>query len=64
MVSFQVITDGKTPPLPPQSIDVKPVYTKEDVAAVPDEVPGQFPFTRGPYASMYTKRPWTIRQVC
>ena len=24
--------------------------------------PGQFPFTRGPYAEMYTKRPWTMRQ--
>jgi methylmalonyl-CoA mutase len=27
-----------------------------------DEVPGVYPFTRGPYASMYTNRPWTIRQ--
>lgn len=26
------------------------------------EVPGVYPFTRGPYASMYTNRPWTIRQ--
>ena len=28
-----------------------------------EELPGEFPFTRGPYASMYTVRPWTIRQV-
>ena len=27
-----------------------------------DELPAEFPFTRGPYASMYTGRPWTIRQ--
>ena len=28
-----------------------------------DEIPGSYPYTRGPYATMYTKRPWTIRQV-
>eukprot|EP00658_Telonema_sp_P-2_P076532 TRINITY_DN6716_c0_g1_i1.p1 TRINITY_DN6716_c0_g1~~TRINITY_DN6716_c0_g1_i1.p1 ORF type:complete len:671 (-),score=201.75 TRINITY_DN6716_c0_g1_i1:222-2234(-) len=27
-----------------------------------DEVPGVFPYTRGPYATMYTNRPWTVRQ--
>lgn len=26
------------------------------------QYPGVYPFTRGPYASMYTGRPWTIRQ--
>lgn len=45
-----------------QGIDVKPVYTKDDVANVPKEIPGKFPYTRGPYASMYTNRPWTVRQ--
>ena len=46
-----------------QGVAVKPVYTSADVA--PDaasELPGVFPFTRGPYATMYTKQPWTIRQ--
>ncbi|KAJ3049469.1 hypothetical protein HK097_009548 [Rhizophlyctis rosea] len=41
---------------------VKPLYTKADVAEVPDEIPGKYPYTRGPYASMYTFRPWTVRQ--
>nr|CAG8460882.1 2682_t:CDS:10 [Entrophospora candida] len=45
-----------------EGIDVKPVFTKADVENVADEVPGKYPFTRGPYASMYTARPWTIRQ--
>ncbi|KAI9357281.1 methylmalonyl coenzyme A mutase-like protein [Zopfochytrium polystomum] len=45
-----------------EGIAVKPVYTKADVADLEPEIPGKFPFTRGPYASMYTNRPWTIRQ--
>ncbi|KAJ3343232.1 hypothetical protein HDU93_009216 [Gonapodya sp. JEL0774] len=45
-----------------EGIDVKPLYTKDDVADIPKEIPGKFPFTRGPYASMYTYRPWTVRQ--
>ncbi len=43
-------------------IEVKPVYTEEDVAGLELELPGEFPFTRGPYADMYRGRPWTIRQ--
>ena len=27
-----------------------------------EEEPGEFPYTRGPYATMYTHRPWTVRQ--
>lgn len=46
----------------PEGISIKPVYTKTDTAAVEDELPGVFPFTRGPYPTMYTYRPWTIRQ--
>ncbi len=42
-------------------IEIKPVYTAEDVSA-PPEAPGEFPFTRGPYPTMYRGRPWTIRQ--
>ncbi|KAG9287437.1 hypothetical protein G9A89_023809 [Geosiphon pyriformis] len=45
-----------------EGIDIKPVYTKADTENVADEIPGKFPYTRGPYASMYTARPWTIRQ--
>lgn len=41
---------------------MKPLYTKDDVKDLSDELPGQYPYTRGPYASMYTHRPWTIRQ--
>ena len=42
-------------------IEVKPVYGPED-AAGPGGLPGQFPFTRGPYADMYRGRAWTMRQ--
>ncbi len=43
-------------------IEIKPVYTEEDVAGPSLEAPGEFPFTRGPYRDMYRGRPWTIRQ--
>src|SRR5262245_48095408 len=43
-------------------IDLKPVYTTEDAADLKLGTPGEFPFTRGPYADMYRGRPWTIRQ--
>ncbi|EGG21909.1 methylmalonyl-coenzyme A mutase [Cavenderia fasciculata] len=46
----------------PEGIAIKPLYMQSDVKDVQDEVPGQFPFTRGPYATMYSHRPWTIRQ--
>lgn len=46
----------------PEGLDIKPVYTKADTAGVADELPGVFPYTRGPYPTMYTFRPWTIRQ--
>jgi len=47
----------------PEGVEIKPVYSSEDVpenAAL--EMPGLAPFTRGPRATMYTNRPWTIRQ--
>jgi methylmalonyl-CoA mutase N-terminal domain/subunit len=43
-------------------IEVKPVYTEKDVDGLDPGLPGQFPFTRGPYKDMYRGRPWTIRQ--
>ncbi len=42
-------------------IEVKPVYTRADVQT-DLELPGEYPYTRGPYADMYRGRPWTIRQ--
>ena len=46
----------------PEGIEVRPLYTAEDVAGIDPGLPGFAPYTRGPYASMYTGRPWTIRQ--
>jgi methylmalonyl-CoA mutase N-terminal domain/subunit len=43
-------------------IEVEPVYTSDDVAGLELEPPGEYPFTRGPYPTMYRGRPWTIRQ--
>ncbi|KAJ1988714.1 hypothetical protein GGI25_004779 [Coemansia spiralis] len=45
-----------------EDIPVKPVYTTDDVQGLAKELPGVYPYTRGPYATMYTYRPWTIRQ--
>src|SRR5512143_2267023 len=42
-------------------IEVEPVYGRDD-AKGPAELPGEFPFTRGPYPDMYRGRPWTMRQ--
>ena len=44
----------------PEGIPVRPVYSAAD--ALDPGLPGFEPYTRGPYASMYTGRPWTIRQ--
>jgi len=48
----------------PEGIAVQPLYTSEDLENLGYEetLPGIFPFVRGPYATMYTNRPWTIRQ--
>ncbi|CEA05029.1 Methylmalonyl-CoA mutase large subunit [Metalysinibacillus saudimassiliensis] len=47
-----------------EGIDVKDVYTKEDLAGVKHlkDVSGVAPNTRGPYPTMYVARPWTVRQ--
>jgi methylmalonyl-CoA mutase N-terminal domain/subunit len=47
-------------------LPVERVYTPEHVAGTPFErigLPGQYPFTRGPYPTMYRARPWTMRQI-
>lgn len=48
----------------PEGIDVKPLYTAADIKDLPyaDTMPGLAPFVRGPKATMYAGRPWTIRQ--
>ncbi len=48
----------------PDGITVKPLYTAADTANLPhaDTLPGFEPFLRGPQATMYAVRPWTIRQ--
>jgi methylmalonyl-CoA mutase len=48
----------------PEGIAVKPLYTSADTASLPhtDTLPGFAPFVRGPQATMYAVRPWTIRQ--
>jgi methylmalonyl-CoA mutase len=48
----------------PDGITVKPLYTAADLQGLPhaDTLPGFEPFLRGPQATMYAVRPWTIRQ--
>ncbi|MDD1630403.1 MAG: methylmalonyl-CoA mutase family protein, partial [Methylococcaceae bacterium] len=47
-----------------EGIDIKSLYTAEDTKNLEtiDSLPGISPFVRGPKATMYTARPWTIRQ--
>src|SRR3954468_12934519 len=47
-------------------IPVKRTYTAADIANTPIEdigLPGRYPFTRGPYPTMYRSRTWTMRQI-
>ncbi|CAF3694784.1 unnamed protein product [Rotaria sp. Silwood1] len=44
-----------------EGIKLKPLYTSDDVKSK-EEIPGAYPYTRGPYPTMYAQRPWTIRQ--
>ncbi|MCC6171771.1 MAG: methylmalonyl-CoA mutase, partial [Gammaproteobacteria bacterium] len=48
----------------PEGLTVKPLYTAADLQGLPyaDTLPGFAPFIRGPQATMYAVRPWTIRQ--
>ncbi len=48
----------------PEGIEVKPLYTSADLEAIGyrETLPGFAPFTRGPRATMYAGRPWTLRQ--
>ena len=59
---------GKSPDtldwMTPEGIRVKPLYTAEDIEGMEhvNTLPGLAPFVRGPMATMYSGRPWTIRQ--
>jgi len=48
----------------PEGMTVKPLYTAEDLEGLPqvNSLPGMPPYVRGPYPTMYSMRPWTIRQ--
>jgi methylmalonyl-CoA mutase len=48
----------------PEQIPVRPLYAAADLAGLDhlDTMPGIPPFLRGPYATMYVQRPWTVRQ--
>jgi len=46
----------------PEGIKIKPFYSKADTEHIEDEISGKYPYTRGPYPTMYAGRPWTIRQ--
>ena len=48
----------------PEGIDIKPLYTAADLDGIDhlNSLPGLEPFVRGPRATMYAGRPWTIRQ--
>lgn len=48
----------------PEGIGVKPLYTADDLAGVDflHTYPGITPYLRGPYPTMYTNQPWTVRQ--
>ncbi|MCV0379239.1 methylmalonyl-CoA mutase [Nitratireductor sp.] len=56
---------AQTPPADtPEGIAIKSSYSEDDLRGLRflDTYPGAAPFIRGPYPTMYTRRPWTIRQ--
>ncbi len=56
---------AKTPPTAtPEGIEIKSFYSQDDLKGLRflDTYPGAAPFIRGPYPTMYARRPWTIRQ--
>jgi methylmalonyl-CoA mutase len=58
------LTPDKFTWLTPEDIPLKMLYTAEDTEALPytNTMPGMSPYIRGPQATMYAGRPWTIRQ--
>jgi len=58
----ETVTDARTL----SGLPVQRIYTPADLADTPFEeigLPGQYPFTRGPYPTMYRGRNWTMRQI-
>jgi len=58
--------EGKSAYFTLGDIPVKRTYTAADLAETPIEdigLPGRYPFTRGPYPTMYRSRTWTMRQI-
>jgi methylmalonyl-CoA mutase len=55
---------GESEWMSPEKISIKQAYSKSDVAGLShlDFAAGLAPFLRGPYSTMYVKRPWTVRQ--
>ena len=49
---------------PSENVPIRPAYTEKDRDGLDfvDAPPGLAPFQRGPYPTMYTQRPWTVRQ--
>jgi methylmalonyl-CoA mutase len=58
--SKHTISSLRSDRVTPEGIPIQPVYY--DLNSDEPELPGVFPFTRGPYATMYALKPWTIRQ--
>lgn len=54
------IESMRTDRLTPEGIALQPVYY--DLDSESPAMPGVYPYERGPYATMYTVRPWTVRQ--
>jgi len=57
-------TDGRESWTSPEGIEIEPLYTERDLDGLDalDTWPGLPPYLRGPYPTMYTTQPWTIRQ--
>src|ERR1700722_5827641 len=47
-----------------EGIEIKPLYTSQDLERIEEvsSLPGLFPYLRGPRATMYANKPWTLRQ--
>ncbi len=63
-ISLSAEVNPNPPLLSPEKISIKPTYSKQDINTeeLKNHQAGLPPYLRGPYASMYTVRPWTIRQ--
>ncbi|HET9022238.1 MAG TPA: methylmalonyl-CoA mutase family protein, partial [Ornithinibacter sp.] len=63
-VTTSEVASDADPWVTPEQIPVKPLYTEADLEGLDflDTVPGAPPYLRGPYPTMYTTQPWTIRQ--